>query len=411
MDEALVQREYTPDPSCLEHSTGRDEAGTRPEATARMAVQQPSNHPERSHPEEGLGKGLTLAQVPENISPLVDDAIHLIVHLTGNGDPPRQETISDVFSAKKAIQDNSWSIEITSKFLAAYSELSKQAKPITARSLLESEGKSAKYSLLRWSSVVWILLPFLVILSAISYANNRFIDNAYKLIDYSYVVEQPGFVPPVPASKRTNTGKASTDANAQSSTSKEPVPGASAVEIEQEHRDAIREIILQIVANGQVLNTLSQTDWLLENLPDEYTNLGDRTDVKKGSTEELTTTLRAVRMGLKVVTSMDEVVFGILATYVLPLLCALLGSAAYGLRSLSERTLSRTFRLSRATYARAILAVIVGFAVGLFSEFTARLSLTPLATAFLAGYAVEPFFIFLDAMLESVQKPRHAEST
>jgi hypothetical protein len=48
----------------------------------------------------------------------------------------------------------------------------------------------------------------------------------------------------------------------------------------------------------------------------------------------------------------------------------------------------------------------VGFAVGFFSEFTAKLSLQPLAAAFIAGYAVETFFIFLDTILQAVQRPK-----
>jgi hypothetical protein len=109
--------------------------------------------------------------------------------------------------------------------------------------------------------------------------------------------------------------------------------------------------------------------------------------------------------------AMGGIIYGILSTYILPLLCALLGAAAYGLRSLSEQTLSRTYHSSYSAYARAILAVIVGFAVGLFSEFTTKLSLQPLAAAFLAGYAVESFFIFLDTILQAVQKPRDAATS
>ena len=116
--------------------------------------------------------------------------------------------------------------------------------------------------------------------------------------------------------------------------------------------------------------------------------------------------LRAWRAVAKMVVSFDAIVFGVINTYILPLLCALLGAAAYGLRYLSEQTLSRTYRASYTAYARAILAVIVGFAVGFFTEFTAKLSLQPLAVAFIAGYAVESFFIFLDTMLQAVQKPK-----
>ena len=103
---------------------------------------------------------------------------------------------------------------------------------------------------------------------------------------------------------------------------------------------------------------------------------------------------------------MDGISFGVLNTYILPLLCAFLGAAAYGLSSLSEKTFARTYRSTYASFARAILAVIVGFAVGLFTDFTAKLSIQPLAVAFIAGYAVESFFIFLDTILQAIQKPR-----
>jgi hypothetical protein len=63
-------------------------------------------------------------------------------------------------------------------------------------------------------------------------------------------------------------------------------------------------------------------------------------------------------------------------------MCALLGAAGYGLRSLSEHTLARTFRLSHAAYAQAILAVIVGFAVGLFSDFTCKAFVNTLGDCF-----------------------------
>jgi hypothetical protein len=89
--------------------------------------------------------------------------------------------------------------------------------------------------------------------------------------------------------------------------------------------------------------------------------------------------MRKARAELKVTVAMDGIVYGVLNTYILPLLCALLGATAYGLRSLSEQPLARTYRASYAAYARAILAVIVGFAVGLFSilPLSCRFSLWP----------------------------------
>jgi hypothetical protein len=169
--------------------------------------------------------------------------------------------------------------------------------------------------------------------------------------------------------------------------------------------DAVNETTAEMVANGYALIMLSQTHKLLNwqiDVPAPDTTMSTR-ELPKAVAD-----LRDTRTALKVVVSMDSIIYGVLNTYILPLLCALLGSAAYGLRSITEQTHSRTFRVSYATYARTILAVIVGFAVGLFSDFTANLRLQPLATAFLAGYAVEAFFIFIDNSLQAIHRRSQA---
>jgi hypothetical protein len=287
--------------------------------------------------------------------------------------------------------------EVGSSFLEAFSELSKQAKPVTAKSLLESESKGAKGSINRWSLVVWLLLPILVILSALSYANGRFAANADQLIQFSYQVEEPGFVPPVP--RADNTGAPAVRQEPIERPVGSPVP-----DVTQAHLDAISETTALMVANGRMLYGLSLMNLFFSprDLSDTYTQEEDEFWKNK------TRLLRVARTQLKVISAMDSIAFGILNTYILPLLCALLGAAAYGLRSLSEQTFTRTYRSTYAAYARAILAVIVGFAVGFFTDFTAKLSLQPLAAAFVAGYAVESFFIVLDTILQAIQKPRNA---
>jgi hypothetical protein len=246
-------------------------------------------------------------------------------------------------------------------------------------------------------------------MSALSYSNSRFATNAEQLIQLSYQVEQPGFVPPVP--RADSTGAPAVVIARPPLT---PLVGAGvAVPSEDEakaraqaHLDAIRETTGQMFANAQMLVKLS-----LMNLFFDISDLDDLFDSdKQGESQDEQTkairTLRQARAALKVITSMDGISFGVLNTYILPLLCAFLGAAAYGLRSLSEKTFARTYRSTYASFARAILAVIVGFAVGLFTDFTAKLSIQPLAVAFIAGYAVESFFIFLDTILQAIQKPR-----
>ena len=49
-------------------------------------------------------------------------------------------------------------------------------------------------------------------------------------------------------------------------------------------------------------------------------------------------------------------------------------------------------------------AFIVGAIISLFNNYTQGINLPPLAIAFLAGYAVEVFFAFLDTLVRAFQK-------
>ena len=95
---------------------------------------------------------------------------------------------------------------------------------------------------------------------------------------------------------------------------------------------------------------------------------------------------------------------GAVATCILPVLYALLGAGAYVLRRLESQLRSRTF-INEAHSPRFITAAIAGAVVGVFN-FGQGVSVSPLAIAFLAGYAVDVFFAFLEGMIQTLSKPR-----
>jgi hypothetical protein len=95
---------------------------------------------------------------------------------------------------------------------------------------------------------------------------------------------------------------------------------------------------------------------------------------------------------------------GAVATYILPVLYAILGAGAYILRRLESRLRSNTF-ISEAHSPRFMTAAIAGSVVGLFN-FGQGVSVSPLAIAFLAGYAVDVFFTFLEGLMQTLSKPR-----
>lgn len=96
----------------------------------------------------------------------------------------------------------------------------------------------------------------------------------------------------------------------------------------------------------------------------------------------------------------SDFLWSAIAVYVLPVLYAVLGTLAFILRDLCTRTRNQTYHASHAQCAyctRMIVAVIVGTVIGLFDKFmNGSISASPLAIAFVAGYAVDPFFAFID---------------
>ncbi len=78
----------------------------------------------------------------------------------------------------------------------------------------------------------------------------------------------------------------------------------------------------------------------------------------------------------------------------------MLGAYAFRLRHFAGTIGERTYHPSFADSAKVITAVTAGATCGLFNP-ARGLGLSPLATAFLVGYGVEPFFKFPDALADS----------
>jgi hypothetical protein len=125
----------------------------------------------------------------------------------------------------------------------------------------------------------------------------------------------------------------------------------------------------------------------------------------KKETNRLTKVYQEVRLFATNVQDATAMIWGAVSTCILPVLYALLGACAYVLRSFTQQTEARTFAPSYATPARFIIAAIGGGVVGLFSNFTIGqgISLSPLAVAFLIGYAADIFFSFLEGSMQNLR--------
>jgi hypothetical protein len=104
----------------------------------------------------------------------------------------------------------------------------------------------------------------------------------------------------------------------------------------------------------------------------------------------------------------DDVSFyyGAVSSCILPVLYALLGTFAYILRTFERQVSARSYVPSAADSARFVIAAIGGAVVGLFTNFTVGqgVKASPLATAFLVGYAVDVFYAFLETLIQSFTK-------
>jgi len=81
---------------------------------------------------------------------------------------------------------------------------------------------------------------------------------------------------------------------------------------------------------------------------------------------------------------------------------ALFGACAYLLRTAKVHIRNKSYIPSYADSARFMIAGIGGAVVGLFNNFvvTQGATISPLALAFLVGYAVDVFYAFLDGLLQ-----------
>ena len=120
-------------------------------------------------------------------------------------------------------------------------------------------------------------------------------------------------------------------------------------------------------------------------------------------------TYQDIRAFAKQTQQMNLTLYGAITAYVLPVAYSLLGACAFVLRNMAAQTGTKTYQPSYFDGARLIIALIAGTVVGLFNNFTQGVSVSPLAIAFLVGYAVEVFFSFLDAFVHTFEKMRDPE--
>ncbi|MGA7694314.1 MAG: hypothetical protein WCA76_04760 [Candidatus Sulfotelmatobacter sp.] len=351
----------------------------------------------------------------------VDDAMRLLVYSAETGRSVDDTTRTSILRAKAATSAG-WDDTQAASLLAALTKLADELKPVTAESLEASADRLTKptiKTLRLWACLLAIPIFLFSVLgfvtSSISSAIRTDIATANEL-----VVKLRG---------ELGTQAAPTKGTPEKPELPEGLNEGDVITQLQQYASTIRAIDarsrqLNLLVLGAEQDPYAKYRWNRKlsgkQNEDNQKTLKEMFQLPVGlpnmplALDTLTSTYQDVRSFGQDVLDLVSVSYGAITTCLLPILYALLGTCAYLLRSFEEELRTLTFTpSSRANWARFLIAGIGGAVVGLFGNFsiTEGASISPLAIAFLVGYAVDVFFSFLEGMMQSLTRPKSSASS
>ena len=346
-----------------------------------------------SYLDEALQDAERLLKYAAEAGTTVDDAVrHAIVHA-------------------KAASENGWTEDRSTALLSALTKLAAQLKPVTAESLqaCRYEPCHAVRDYLKWAiGLAAVIVPF----SFASFVTSGFSDAIRKDIvsanQLAVRLTAQLHAPPTTAA----------DADAADAPPAVVVAGVSVVEIVDELQQ-FAALIRSVDDRARRLNgfvlflerdpyrTLRQDP---EAVHRKFQLPAELTKHLEAAADDRIAVYQDVRYFAQSLQDDISTFYGAIATCLLPVLYALLGTCAYLLRSFEQEMTAKTYVPSKANSARFLIAGIGGGVVGLFNSFTVTqgASIPPLALAFLVGYAVDVFFSFLEGLLQAFTKTKAA---
>jgi hypothetical protein len=408
----------------------------------------------------------TIAQPPrDNFAPdgfatdALDETHMLLAYAASSGINIEPEVSEAIARARAANEKHSWNADIESKFWPAKSKLSLSVKPVTVDSLAAGKFGAAAIATRRYFLSTVILAAIIVPISIVMFINTAVSNDVRdllkendtaaialheQLVNYQSALEQSTRTTREPPDQKANS--------AALSGVSEALLSPNLIEKLAQFARTSRQLFAESrVLNFFILNSAPEPWWappcatdpnkLLQRCEangwkgpcDTSTPAAElhkqcentrranlELDVRAGDQGqgfptitqqgfEKLATYQDIRSFARQTQQMNLILYGAVTAYVLPVAYALLGACAFALRNMAAQTGTKTYQPSYSNRARLIIALIAGTVVGLFNNFTQGVSVSPLAVAFLVGYAVEVFFSFLDAFVhtfESVRNPR-----
>jgi hypothetical protein len=337
-----------------------------------------------------ISHGTSHHSEPEYFGEALEDAERLLKYAAETGvavDPAMRSAILRA----RTDYNTGWSEEVAANLLLALTALAYALKPVTAASLLacHSQTRPTMRNYLIWAIILSaVIIPasiFMFVTSSIADAMKADITTANAL-----AVKLTSELGPPP---RADVG-ATTEVG-------ELQEYAATIRSIYARANRLNNMVFPHVPVPQTLGSSGDT----AAQRNEY--LKDKFELKiplanlPAERDKLTMTYQDVRFYAQNIMSDTATFYGALNSCILPILYALLGTCAYLLRSFEDQMTNWTFTPSAANSARFVIAAIGGTVIGLFGGFTTQANASPLALAFLVGYAVEVFFAFLEGLIKA----------
>jgi hypothetical protein len=342
----------------------------------------------------------------------------LLAYASSSGIAIDPEVSDAIAQAREAQERNSWNAAIEARFWPAKAKLSHAVRPVTVESLAAGAvGAAAKATRTYFRATV-ILSAIILPISIVGFINTSISNDVTGFLrenDAAAVSLHQQLLNYESALEQTNKG-----AEGRNSPAASP-PDLTQALLSPNIVDDLAQfarVSRQIFSDSQVLNAfilraVPEPDWANDSEQIRRDNL--ELDVRAGGRDhpsiadvgfEKIATYQDIRAFAKQVQEINLVIYGAITAYILPIAYALLGACAFALRNMAAQTGTKTYQPSYSNRARLIIALIAGTVVGLFNNFTQGVSVSPLAIAFLVGYAVEVFFSFLDGFVHSFERTR-----
>lgn len=388
---------------------GSDATPTGTQAVDTAAAGPPDNPAQDASPNSA---NTTSPEPLPYFDDALEDAERLLKYAAEIGIDVDDDTRHDILHAR-TLSRGGWSEETAANVLTALTKLAARLKPVTAESL-KACSNAEQHTVRGYWRVAMCLAAVIVPFSFASFVTSGLSDAIRKDIVTAneLAVKITSQLHPAPSP----TAAVTPTAGPTTASEPELPPGLSVVEVVtelQQFASIIRSVdgrALQL--DHFVLKLELDPNKAIRDVPDAvHAKFQLPAELPKHlitAADDRIKVYQDVRYFAQSLLDDVSIFYGAIATCLLPVLYALLGTCAYLLRSFEEQMRTKTFIPSVANSARFLIAGIGGAVVGLFNNFTVTqgASIPPLAIAFLVGYAVDVFFSFLEGLLQAFTKTR-----